>query len=85
MYIRRIFLIIQKIIQEIFSIFVDANSLWNNLLEPVGAKTKTWYNIFEKFHCPTPERPYLATMLNSQPQNATTEITAAIQMRNIDT
>ncbi|XP_011688726.1 PREDICTED: phospholipase B1, membrane-associated isoform X2 [Wasmannia auropunctata] len=42
-----------------------ANSLWNNLLEPVGAKTETWDEPFRKFYCPTPERPYLATMLNS--------------------
>jgi len=53
-------------IQEISSIFTVANSLWNNLLEPVGTKATTWNDIFYKFHCPTPEKPYLATMLNSK-------------------
>ncbi|XP_011161176.1 phospholipase B1, membrane-associated [Solenopsis invicta] len=43
-----------------------ANSLWNNLLEPVGAKSMSWENVFHKFYCPTPERPFLTTMLNSQ-------------------
>ncbi|XP_039304267.1 phospholipase B1, membrane-associated isoform X3 [Solenopsis invicta] len=43
-----------------------ANGLWNNLFEPVSAKTMTWETLFHKFHCPTPERPYLTTMLNSQ-------------------
>jgi len=52
-------------IQEISSIFSVANNLWNNLLEPVGTKV-TGNDIFKKFHCPTPERPYLATMLNSK-------------------
>ncbi|XP_014467561.1 PREDICTED: phospholipase B1, membrane-associated-like [Dinoponera quadriceps] len=43
-----------------------ANGLWNNLLEPVGVKTKSWQDLFERFLCPTPERPYLATLQNSQ-------------------
>jgi len=33
-------------IQEISSIFTVANSLWNNLLEPVGTKATTWNDIF---------------------------------------
>ncbi|KYN40535.1 Phospholipase B1, membrane-associated [Trachymyrmex septentrionalis] len=43
-----------------------ANGLWNNLLETVGAKSMTWIEPFHKFHCPTLERPYLATALNSK-------------------
>ncbi|XP_032666889.1 phospholipase B1, membrane-associated-like [Odontomachus brunneus] len=42
-----------------------ANGVWNNMLEPSGAKTTNWQNLFEKFHCPTPERPYFATLKNS--------------------
>ncbi|XP_011637054.1 phospholipase B1, membrane-associated-like [Pogonomyrmex barbatus] len=42
-----------------------ASSLWNNLLEPVGTKMTKWHKPFDNFHCPTPERPYLATILNS--------------------
>ncbi|XP_071636930.1 phospholipase B1, membrane-associated-like isoform X1 [Temnothorax longispinosus] len=59
-----------------------ANSLWNNLLEPVGAKSTKWSN--NKFHCPTPERLYLTTMLNSK-QQSVTETAAAIRTRNIGT
>ncbi|XP_014485906.1 PREDICTED: phospholipase B1, membrane-associated-like isoform X2 [Dinoponera quadriceps] len=43
-----------------------ANGLWNNLFEPVGIKTTYWQDLFERFLCPTPERPYLATLQNSQ-------------------
>ncbi|EZA61436.1 Phospholipase B1, membrane-associated [Ooceraea biroi] len=46
-----------------------ANSLWNNLLAPVGTKETKLHGLFERFHCPTPERPYLATMLNSRKQS----------------
>ncbi|XP_032667596.1 phospholipase B1, membrane-associated-like [Odontomachus brunneus] len=42
-----------------------ANSLWNNMLEPIGVKTTYWQNLFEKFLCPTPDRPYFATLINS--------------------
>ncbi|EZA61819.1 Phospholipase B1, membrane-associated, partial [Ooceraea biroi] len=45
-----------------------ATSLWESLFQPVGAKmTKLSDNPpSEKFYCPTEERPYLATMLNSR-------------------
>ncbi|XP_012219356.1 phospholipase B1, membrane-associated [Linepithema humile] len=43
-----------------------ANGIWNNLLEPVGSKKTKWSNLFESFHCPTSERPYLTTILNSK-------------------
>ncbi|XP_039301947.1 phospholipase B1, membrane-associated [Solenopsis invicta] len=62
-----------------------ANGLWNNLLEPVGAKTMTWEIPFHKFYCPTPKRPYLTTMLNSQQQRVNTKTAAAIRTRNIGT
>ncbi|KAL0105598.1 hypothetical protein PUN28_015828 [Cardiocondyla obscurior] len=42
---------------------VYAQSLWNNLLEPVGAKKMKFSY---RFFCPTPERPFLATMVNSK-------------------
>ncbi|XP_018404144.1 PREDICTED: phospholipase B1, membrane-associated-like, partial [Cyphomyrmex costatus] len=42
-----------------------ANGLWNNLLETVGTKSTTWHELFHKFLCPTLERPYLTTKLNS--------------------
>lgn len=50
-------------IQDISFIFAVARDLWNTLLEPVGAKVIKRNNTF---HCPTPERPYLSTMLNSK-------------------
>ncbi|XP_016914441.2 phospholipase B1, membrane-associated [Apis cerana] len=44
----------------------SANTLWNNLLQPIGKKTNNeWLLPFEKFLCPTSERPYLATFENS--------------------
>ncbi|EFN76147.1 Phospholipase B1, membrane-associated [Harpegnathos saltator] len=45
-----------------------SNAVWNNLLEPVGAKAKYSQKLFDKFLCPAPERPYLATMRNSTEQ-----------------
>ncbi|XP_046590027.1 phospholipase B1, membrane-associated isoform X9 [Neodiprion lecontei] len=42
-----------------------ANALWNNLMEPVGRKSRNWQNIFERFLCPTSKRPYISTMKNS--------------------
>ncbi|XP_037958093.1 phospholipase B1, membrane-associated [Teleopsis dalmanni] len=42
-----------------------ANSLWNNMLEPVGQKKAGSFSIFERFECPTAERPYIATLQNS--------------------
>ncbi|XP_018359808.1 PREDICTED: phospholipase B1, membrane-associated-like isoform X1 [Trachymyrmex cornetzi] len=62
-----------------------ANGLWNNLLETVGAKSTTWSELFHKFDCPTLERPYLATTLNSKQQFITTTTTAAFKTRNIGT
>ncbi|XP_012527810.1 phospholipase B1, membrane-associated [Monomorium pharaonis] len=62
-----------------------ANKFWNNLFEPVGAKTTNLENLFHKFYCPTPERPYLATMLNSKQQSVTTKTTAKIRTKSIGT
>jgi phospholipase B1 len=41
-----------------------ALSLWNNMLEPVGEKSWEWH-VGEQIECPTPDRPYFATRLNS--------------------
>ncbi|KAG5328800.1 PLB1 Phospholipase, partial [Acromyrmex heyeri] len=54
------------IMRQKSSIFIVANGLWNNLLETVGAKSTTWSELFHKFYCPTLDRPYLATALNSK-------------------
>ncbi|XP_033362636.1 phospholipase B1, membrane-associated-like isoform X2 [Bombus vosnesenskii] len=43
-----------------------ANNLWNDLLEPVGNKSRSLISLFEKFLCPTSERPFLMTYENSQ-------------------
>nr|XP_031846649.1 phospholipase B1, membrane-associated-like [Nomia melanderi] len=43
--------------------------LWNNLLEPYGNKSTNWYWMSEKFLCPSPEKPYLATRENSRMGN----------------
>ncbi|KOX78275.1 Phospholipase B1, membrane-associated, partial [Melipona quadrifasciata] len=43
-----------------------ANNLWNTLLEPVGNKSTTWISAYEKFVCPTAERPFLMTRENSK-------------------
>ncbi|XP_063239303.1 phospholipase B1, membrane-associated-like [Bacillus rossius redtenbacheri] len=48
----------------------SANSLWNNLLEPVGKKTTAWDKPFRTFKCPTPEQPYFYTSENSGAQNS---------------
>jgi phospholipase B1 len=41
--------------------------LWNNLLEPIGRKSKKRLNyILELFHCPTPQAPFLFTSKNSK-------------------
>jgi hypothetical protein len=40
-------------------------ALWNNLLEPVGAK-RTWStNMTATIVCPTAARPYFSTAANS--------------------
>ncbi|XP_048269589.1 phospholipase B1, membrane-associated [Bombus terrestris] len=43
-----------------------ANNLWNNLLEPVGNKSKALTSLYQKFLCPTSERPFLMTYKNSK-------------------
>jgi phospholipase B1 len=46
---------------------LGANMLWNNLLEPIGRKSKKRLNyILELFHCPTPQAPFLFTSKNSK-------------------
>jgi phospholipase B1 len=42
----------------------SALSLWNNMLEPVGQKLSEWH-VGEQIECPTQDRPYFATRLNS--------------------
>ncbi|XP_049820402.1 phospholipase B1, membrane-associated isoform X2 [Aethina tumida] len=42
-----------------------ANSLWNNLLQPVGRKQITETRLFDYFICPTEENPYIFTKRNS--------------------
>ncbi|XP_006608907.1 phospholipase B1, membrane-associated-like [Apis dorsata] len=44
---------------------LSANSLWNNLLQPIGNKTTFWTSLFKSFLCPTSKRPYLITRENS--------------------
>lgn len=41
-----------------------ALSLWNNMLEPVGQKQWSWHE-GEQIECPTADRPFFATRLNS--------------------
>lgn len=42
-----------------------ANSLWNNMLEPVGQKSTNLSPVFQKFLCPTEWSPYIFTKSNS--------------------
>ncbi|KAL4118890.1 hypothetical protein QTP88_011772 [Uroleucon formosanum] len=42
-----------------------ANALWNNMMEPVGRKSKDWSKEFDQFNCPTKESPYISTWKNS--------------------
>ncbi|XP_004522179.1 phospholipase B1, membrane-associated [Ceratitis capitata] len=45
---------------------ISANYLWNNMLEPNGEKSiMDEPTLMEKFHCPTEQRPYLMTRVNS--------------------
>lgn len=50
----------------IFCFSLAANALWNNMLEPVNAKTPDWTDTFTKFLCPTEEHPYFYTRENSE-------------------
>ncbi|XP_061395910.1 phospholipase B1, membrane-associated-like [Musca vetustissima] len=42
-----------------------ANELWNNMLQAPGQKESVFREPFERFLCPTEERPYIATYGNS--------------------
>lgn len=44
---------------------VSANGLWNNMLEPTGAKTVGFRRLFEDFKCPSSQNPYIKTYFNS--------------------
>nr|CAD7603145.1 unnamed protein product [Timema genevievae] len=43
-----------------------ANSLWNNMLEPVTNKSFGWEPLMKRFRCPTTEAPYFFTNRNSK-------------------
>ncbi|KAM8707663.1 hypothetical protein ACLKA7_014745 [Drosophila subpalustris] len=43
-----------------------ANAIWNNMLEMEGEKSGFNPHLFEKFRCPTEERPFLITRVNSR-------------------
>ncbi|TDG51313.1 hypothetical protein AWZ03_002400 [Drosophila navojoa] len=43
-----------------------ANAIWNNMLEMPGEKSGFSEHLFEKFNCPTEQRPYLITRENSR-------------------
>ncbi|XP_054735480.1 phospholipase B1, membrane-associated [Anastrepha obliqua] len=46
---------------------ISANYYWNNLLEENGQKSiMTEPTLMKNFHCPTEERPYLMTRVNSR-------------------
>lgn len=62
-----IYIIIKHIIIYIIKhiIIQGANSLWNNLLQPIGNKTTFLTSLFKTFLCPTSKRPYLITRENS--------------------
>lgn len=44
-----------------------ANAIWNNMLEMPSEKSGFNEHLFEKFNCPTEQRPYLITRENSRP------------------
>ncbi|XP_050442680.1 phospholipase B1, membrane-associated-like [Adelges cooleyi] len=47
-----------------------ANLLWNNMMQPVGAKSESTIDyIMQDFKCPTVENPYIYTANNSFPSN----------------
>lgn len=43
---------------------VSANGLWNNMLEPIAAKSRGLKKIFSDFRCPSAKRPYISTYFN---------------------
>ncbi|XP_071455676.1 phospholipase B1, membrane-associated-like [Hetaerina americana] len=43
-----------------------ANALWNNMLEPVGSKSKHWTPEFKTVRCPAKDAPYFFTNKNSK-------------------
>lgn len=43
-----------------------ANSIWNNMLERVGEKSKRETILFQKFKCPSEDAPFLFTRSNSE-------------------
>ena len=50
----------------VFTVTV-ANGLWNNMMQPVGRKSKETDKLpFEKFLCPTEEHPFIFTSKNSE-------------------
>ena len=51
------------ILQTCVPFFLDAKNLWNNLLEPKGAKS--FWKRYSSLQCPTSERPFFSTKNNS--------------------
>lgn len=64
--LHKIIFIINRINIILLYLFLVANALWNNLLQPIGNKTTTLLPVFKTFLCPTFKRPYLVTRENSQ-------------------
>ena len=44
---------------------VSGVGLWNNMMEPVGRKSRGLNHLFDKFHCPSNKNPYIFTNYNS--------------------
>lgn len=55
------------VFMRLFLFFLAANALWNNIMEPVGRKSTDWSKEFDRFVCPTDNRPYISTWKNSEP------------------
>jgi hypothetical protein len=45
---------------------VSANGLWNNMMEPVGKKSRGFKHLFTTFKCPSRQNPYIFTNYNSR-------------------